>query len=189
MSAEDATKPEVENQEEDDDVPELEEVADNAAAMAPAMMAERAGKQTKKYAKAMQKLGLKPEDGIMRVSIRKTKGVSFGISKPEVYKFPGTNTFVIFGEAQVEDHSNDLSQKMASMAAGAPPSAEEAPAAQAPAAEEPAADENDDEDPGEIQQKEIDLVMTQAGVSRGKAIRALKNNEGDIVNSIMELTC
>jgi nascent polypeptide-associated complex subunit alpha len=30
--------------------------------------------------------------------------------------------------------------------------------------------------------------MTQANVSRGKAIRALKNNNGDIVNAIMELT-
>ena len=30
--------------------------------------------------------------------------------------------------------------------------------------------------------------MSQAGVSRAKAVKALKINEGDIVNAIMELT-
>lgn len=31
----------------------------------------------------------------------------------------------------------------------------------------------------------MDLVMSQANVSRGKAIKALKNNQNDIVNAIM----
>lgn len=30
--------------------------------------------------------------------------------------------------------------------------------------------------------------MSQAGVSRAKAVKALKTNDGDIVNAIMELT-
>jgi nascent polypeptide-associated complex subunit alpha len=30
--------------------------------------------------------------------------------------------------------------------------------------------------------------MQQAGVSKGKAVKALKNNNNDIVNAIMELT-
>ena len=36
-----------------------------------------------------------------------------------------------------------------------------------------------------MEDKEIELVMTQAGVSRNKAIKALKKNENDIVNAIM----
>ena len=36
--------------------------------------------------------------------------------------------------------------------------------------------------------KDIELVMSQANVSRAKAVRALKNNSNDIVNAIMELT-
>jgi len=35
--------------------------------------------------------------------------------------------------------------------------------------------------------KDIELVMSQANVSRGKAVKALKNNDGDLVNAIMEL--
>jgi nascent polypeptide-associated complex subunit alpha len=34
----------------------------------------------------------------------------------------------------------------------------------------------------------VELVMSQASVSRAKAVNALKKNDGDIVNAIMELT-
>lgn len=36
-----------------------------------------------------------------------------------------------------------------------------------------------------VEVKDIELVMSQANVSRVKAIRALKNNNNDIVNAIM----
>ena len=39
-----------------------------------------------------------------------------------------------------------------------------------------------------IEAKDIELVMSQANVSRNKAVKALKNNSNDIVNAIMELT-
>jgi len=39
-----------------------------------------------------------------------------------------------------------------------------------------------------VEPKDIELVMTQAGVSRGKAVKALQNAGGDIVSAIMELT-
>lgn len=39
-----------------------------------------------------------------------------------------------------------------------------------------------------VEPKDIELVMTQAGVSRGKAVKALQNASGDIVSAIMELT-
>ena len=39
-----------------------------------------------------------------------------------------------------------------------------------------------------VEPKDIELVMTQAGVSRGKAVTALKAHDGDIVSAIMELT-
>jgi NACalpha-BTF3-like transcription factor len=37
-------------------------------------------------------------------------------------------------------------------------------------------------------ESDISLVMDQANCSRLKALKALKNNGGDIINSIMELT-
>ena len=174
------------NDVEDEDVPELEdtEAATGMDKEAAAQMAQRVlgGKQPKRYAKAMQKMGLKPEPGVLRVSIKKTNAMAFSIAKPEVYRFPNTNTFVIFGEAQVEEATSDA-QKAAARTV-TQPAAEPAPAAAATAEGE----DDADEDAGDIADKEIEIVMSQASVSRGRAIRALKNNNGDIVNAIMELT-
>ena len=39
-----------------------------------------------------------------------------------------------------------------------------------------------------VEEKDIELVMTQADCSRERAIAALKKHDSDIVNSIMELT-
>ena len=39
-----------------------------------------------------------------------------------------------------------------------------------------------------IESKDLELVISQTGVSRAKAVRALKNNNNDIVNAILELT-
>ena len=58
------------------------------------------------------------------------------------------------------------------------------------AASAAAADDDDDEevDDAGVEQIDIDLVMSQANVSRSKAVKALKDNDNDIVNAIMELT-
>lgn len=49
-------------------------------------------------------------------------------------------------------------------------------------------EEEEEIDETGVEARDIDLVMTQAGVSRPKAVRALKNHSGDIVSAIMELT-
>ena len=60
------------------------------------------------------------------------------------------------------------------------------------AVEEPKKVEEDDDDEEVddtgLETKDIELVMTQAGVSRKKAVKALKENDNDIVNSIMALS-
>lgn len=59
-----------------------------------------------------------------------------------------------------------------------------------PGAENKDDDEDDDEelDTTGLEDKDIELVMTQATVSRNKAIKALKEHNNDIVNSIMSLS-
>ncbi|KAH9420993.1 hypothetical protein DERP_001434 [Dermatophagoides pteronyssinus] len=92
---------------------------DNLAAAAANILSQEdagsKGKQSrseKKARKAMSKLGLKLIPGINRVAIRKSKNILFVINKPDVYKSPASDTYIIFGEAKIED----LSQK-AQMAA------------------------------------------------------------------------
>lgn len=40
--------------------------------------------------------------GVSRVCIRKSKSILFVINKPDVYKSPGSDTYVVFGEAKIE---------------------------------------------------------------------------------------
>ena len=49
----------------------------------------------------------------------------------------------------------------------------------------PEEDDDEEVDADGVEDKDIDLVMTQANVSRSKAVKALKNNANDIVNAIM----
>ena len=74
-----------------------------------------------------------------------------------------------------------MAEAMGAAGAGAAPAR-----AAEPAAEEE--DEGEEVDESGVEAKDIELVMTQAGVSRSKAVKALKNADGDIVSAIMELT-
>ena len=40
-----------------------------------------------------------------RVAIRKSKNILFVISKPDVFKSPAGDTYIVFGEAKIEDLS------------------------------------------------------------------------------------
>merc|ERR1711884_180895 len=167
----------------DDDVPELEEGKNAGDGK------ENESKQStqeKKARKQIAKLGLKPVPGITRVAIRKSKSMLFVINKPEVYRNPNSDTYVVFGEAKIED----LAQQ-AQMAA-----AEKFKQAQAEATkvkqpekiiEEEEEEEDDDAeiDATGLEEKDIDLVIQQANCSRPKAIKALQKNNKDIVNAIM----
>jgi nascent polypeptide-associated complex subunit alpha len=138
----------------------------------------------------MQKLGMKPVPGVLRVTVKKSKNVLFAISKPDVFKSPTSDTYVVFGEAKSEDVGAAASQ------AAAARQFREAQAAGVPAAAAAGEDDDDDDvpalddivDEAGVESKDIDLVMTQAGCSRAKAVSALKENDGDLVNAIMSLT-
>lgn len=164
----------------DDDVPDLEEAEGEEGGSAR-------GKQSrseKKSRKAMQKLGMKPVPGVIRVTIKKSKQILFVISKPDVFKSPNSETHIIFGEAKIEDLSAQAQTAAADQFKMPDLSAAEAKKEEAAAEEE---DEGEVDETG-VDSKDIELVMTQASVSRSKAVAALKSNEGDIVSAIMELT-
>lgn len=55
----------------------------------------------KKARKILLKMGLKSVPGVSRVAIRKSKNILFVISKPDVYKSPSSDTYIVFGEAKV----------------------------------------------------------------------------------------
>lgn len=58
---------------------------------------------------AMSKLGLRQVTGVTRVTIRKSKNILFVITKPDVYKSPASDTYIVFGEAKVSGRCGSAS--------------------------------------------------------------------------------
>merc|ERR1712183_565457 len=149
--------------------------------------AETEGKQSRaerKTKKAMMKLGLAPVEGINRVVLRKDKTLLFVVPNPEVFR--KGDTWVVLGEARVED-PNQRAREMAAakVAENIQPKKKTEPV-QATITEE---EEEETDVPADgVEEKDIELVMQQAACTRAKAISALKSNSNDIVNAIMELT-
>ena len=180
------TKPEIEVVEDGAEIPELEE---NQETVEDGEDDSKFNRSEKKSRKAMQKLGLKKVDGIHRVTVKKSKNILFVIQKPDVYKSPQSGTYVVFGEAKIEDLSASA-QAQAAQQFQAPDITQTAPVGSATANDNAAAkdDEEGEVDETGVEAKDIELVMSQAGVSRPAAVKALKANDNDIVNAIMELT-
>lgn len=188
-----------EDDEEEDEIPQLADASEvNPAVMAQAAAMAADGEEEgevkhsraeKKSRKALQKLGLKTVSGVTRVTVKKNKNYLFVISKPEVYKSPQSDTYIVFGEAKIEDLSAVAQNKAAEQfkmpdvgsGVGAPAAGEEAAAVE----EE---EEDFDLDEGDLESKDIELVMSQADVSRAKAVKALKRSNKDVVDAIMGLT-
>lgn len=137
----------------------------------------------------MSKQGLKPVPGVDRVTIRKSKNILFVISKPDVFKSPASDTYIVFGEAKIEDLSQQAQMAAAEKFKASEPSFVDKtakPTVEIPALEEEESDEEIDE--SGVEAKDIELVMQQANCSKSKAVKALKKCDNDIVNAIMDLT-
>merc|ERR1712230_174937 len=167
MSAEEVVKVTTEDSDEeestDEDMPEMEEGEGEAGGKGKQSRSE------KKSRKAMAKLGMKPVPGIIRVTVKKSKNILFVIKEPDVFKTSSDNpkspaTYVVFGKAEIED--------LSAQATSAAVEQFKAPGAGLDVgADEPKAG---DDDAGDLDENDIELVVKQAGVSKAKAIKALK---------------
>jgi len=145
--------------------------------------------------------------------VKKAKNILFVISKPDVFKSPASETYVIFGEAKIEDMTQAMHAAAAEQFKNTPqqpgvvyntPSAASATTATDTAKDTTtttaptttnttaaaAADDSTDDanlDETGLDADEIQTVMNQASVSRAKAVKALRKNK-NIVDAILELT-
>lgn len=187
----------------DDDMPELEEpdvtakpadaTGQAGAAGAGAGDEKKGGKggkqnrSEKKARKAMQKLGMKQLTGITRVTVKKAKNILFVISKPDVFKSPASDTYIIFGEAKIEDLTSQATADAASQFQNPEPAAAASNGDKVTTA--PTEDAGDDENVDEtgLDKDEIQTIMSQANCSRARAVKALKKHS-NIVDAILELS-
>ena len=183
MAPEDTKKP---AEDSDDDVPDLEEqeaVAEGDAADESGKVLNRAEKKARKM---MQRLGMSPVSGIGRATFRVTGegGEYYAIEGPDVYEKGGT--YVVFGEAR---QGGGLQQQAAMQQAKAAQQLQEGMEIPTASGSAEGGDEGDEAvNESGVEAKDIELVMSQASCSRAKAVTALKENDGDLVNAIMSLT-
>ena len=108
------------------------------------------------------------------MTVKKSKAVCFVIANPDVYKSP--ESYIVFGEAKIEDLGVQAQQSAAQQFAAT---------ADAPKAAEPKVEELvEDTDESGLEAKDIELVMSQVGCSRGEAVAFLKANNGDVVEAV-----
>ncbi|XP_067326532.1 uncharacterized protein [Anolis sagrei] len=183
-------------------IPELEEpeVSEPRTAQTQAQLTHSLGtgeesiskakqsRSEKKARKAMSKLGLRQIHGVTRITIRKSKNILFVITKPDVFKSPASDIYIVFGEAKIEDLSQQVhkaaAEKFKVPVEHSPLITEAAPTL---TIKEESEEEEEIDETG-LEVRDIELVMAQANVSRPKAVRALRHSNNDIVNAIMELT-
>lgn len=79
----------------DDSVPDLQQGQN-------IQVIDTVNRNEKKARKACAKLGFKKFEGVKRVTMRKNKNIIFAINKPEVWKLPGTDQYMVFGECKFE---------------------------------------------------------------------------------------
>lgn len=147
----------------------------------------------KKARKLLTKLGLKLVPGIERVTIKRSRMI-FAIANPTVYK-TASDSYVVFGEAKVEDAGFQAqamaAQRLAAASKGANGQTGEDASDEKTnklVVEEGEGEGEEEVDAEGVDEKDIRIVMEQTSVSRAKAIKTLKSNNNDIVNTIMELT-
>jgi nascent polypeptide-associated complex subunit alpha len=173
----------------DDDIPELEdprEVISGGGADDESKGRVKQNRSEKKARKAMQKLGMKQVPGIVRVTVKKAKNILFVINKPDVFKSPASDTYIIFGEAKIEDINSQQQVAAAEQFRDDVGLGDLADQTSKATIEEPSDDDEDVDDAG-LDASEISTVMQQASCSKGKAVKALRKHK-NIVDAILALT-
>ncbi|KAI5958372.1 EGD2 [Candida theae] len=160
-------------------------------------------KNEKKARELIKKLNLKQIKGISRVTFKQRGNLIYAIDSPDVYR-SAAGTYVVFGEAKVDDMNQRIAEAQAQQAqqdalsnAAATATEDKSPEAitadmeKASLAEnkvEEVEDDDEEVDESEFDPKDIALIVEQTHVSRAKAVKALKNHNGDMVNALMELS-
>ena len=186
----------------DDDVPELEEQDDGATdgiQSASKAHSSDQGKQINRAEKKarimMLRLSMRPVRGISQVTFKPSGnngGVYFAIDQPDVYEKKGK--YIIFGRAlQSGGMQNQAAMRQAKAAKQLTFNSDDDDVDVQTFVSTVGGGGDDDKkkqtiDESGVEAKDVDLVMSQASCSRSRAVAALRENDGDLVNAIMSLT-
>ena len=155
-----------------------EEKKEEAPAAAPAKAPRKINRAEKKMREALLKHNLTQLEGVTTVTMRRGAELVFTFSQPDVYYLG--DVYVVFGESNMPDAASSAAAEISNVAETA--------------SEEQKADvhvqEEDDAnvDTTGLEESDIQMVMDQAKCSKARAVKALRENNNDMVSAVMSLT-
>lgn len=141
----------------------------------------KASKGEKKFKKAIGKMGMKPVEGIERVTVKTQKDFIMYIDQPEVVTTGNAGSYIIFGEAKFLDFSSQNATRFLDKMKETQ-TAKKAEGKTETIQEE--ADEEETEEAGDIPEESIKTIIEYSNCTRAKAIKCLKKTKGDVVEAI-----
>ena len=151
-------------------------------------MSKAPTKGERKAFKLFEKVGLKALGNITKVTIKRPKNVLITIAQPQVWATTDNGTYIVIGEPRFDDLTQSAQQQMTQLLQQQQLAAQQQAQPHTEQVQEEEEEDTEQLDATGLDEKDIELVRSQANVSRNKAIKSLKDNENDVVNAIMELT-
>ncbi|KAL0226156.1 hypothetical protein P9112_013480 [Eukaryota sp. TZLM1-RC] len=138
----------------------------------------------KKCRKALSKLNLQPVSEMSRVVMKHGKDYLLVFENCEVFKYPESDTYVIFGAPQVQD----LNAQRRLQNAEQYKTAESAPEEDKEKTPVEETGPEKEVDVGDLDPADVQTVMDQTQKSKAQCVTALKEHNGDLVDAIMALS-
>ena len=118
--------------------------------------------------------------------MKRDENICFYVQSPDVYKSKTSDIYIVFGVVRIDDMSqNNVLQQAAAQKFQAPEEPEE-PAEEAPKEEEAAVEEEEVDETG-VNPDDIAFVIEQTKCTRAAAVKALRENDNDMINAVMAL--
>merc|ERR1712060_9460 len=108
----------------------------------------------------MTKMGMKPVEGITRVTLKTNKNFILYIDKPDVMKTSNDSSYLVFGEAKFHDFNKSMAAKVE---------------------DSTPKDAADETQTGDHPEESITALIEYTKCSRAEAIAALNKTNGDVV--------
>ena len=152
------------------------------------------GRIEKKARKILVTPDMEEIPNIMRATFKRDEKIYFFVDRPTVYKCKNQHCYIVFGTIRIDNTDrNSLLQQAANEKFQAPEEAPEEAPAEAPEAAAPAEAAPAEAAPAEevdetgINPDDIAFVIEQTKCSRAQAVKALRENDNDMINAIMAL--
>ena len=148
-------------------------------APAPAKAPRKINRAEKKMREALLKHNLTQLEGVTTVTMRRGAELVFTFSQPDVYYLG--DVYVVFGESNMQDAASSAAAEISNVAQTAGEEAEKT---------DVRVEEEDDAnvDTTGLEESDIQMVMDQAKCSKARAVKALRENNNDMVSAVMSLT-